>query len=117
MTKEQQIEQAVSDLIKLTLEGKWEKAYGKYYHDSLEKTDLDGITVKGKPANIENGRNFSSKISNIRDFSAVGSIVKNNRSFVVWSFDFDVAGQPLQVVEVAIQDWDNGRIIRERFIA
>jgi hypothetical protein len=113
----QQITAAVDELVLLTLDGKWEIAYDKFYHEHLEKTDLDGIMVKGKDQNIVNGRAFSSKIANVRDFSCVGKIVKDMRSIIVWSFDFDVDGAPFKVVEVAIQDWEDGQIIRERFFA
>ena len=112
---EQQIAASVDDLISLALAGKWETAFDKYYHADLEKTDLDGIVVKGFNANYENGRIFSSKISNVRDFSSVGKIVKGNRSFIIWSFDFDVDGNPLKLIELAIQDWQDGKIIKERF--
>ncbi|MBX9733245.1 MAG: hypothetical protein K2X37_04220 [Chitinophagaceae bacterium] len=112
-----QMQTAVDDLVQLTLEGKWEIAFERYYHEELMKTDLDGILVKGKMANIENGRIFASKISNIRDFSCKGKVVADNRTFIVWSFDFDVAGEPFKVTEVAIQDWEDGKIIRERFFA
>lgn len=105
----------VEELVSLALEGKWEIAFEKFYHPDLEKTDLDGNPVHGIQQNIENGRIFSSRISNIRDFSSPGIIVKGNRSFITWSFDFDVDGNPFKVIEVAIQDWENGKIVRERF--
>jgi hypothetical protein len=108
---------AVNELISLALEGKWEIAFEKFYHPDIEKKDLDGIPVHGKQKNIENGRIFSSRISNVRDFSCSGSLVKDNRSFIVWSFDFDVDGNPFKVIEVAIQDWENGKIVKERFFA
>jgi hypothetical protein len=53
----------------------------------------------------------------VRDFSCSGSVVKDNRSFIVWSFDFDVDGNPFKVTEVAIQDWEDGKIVKERFFA
>lgn len=114
---QQQISTAVDELASLVVEGKWELAFDKYYHESLEKTDLDGILVKGKAVNFANGQAFVAKISNVRDFSFSGKVVKGNRSFLVWSLDFDVDGVPLKIVEVAIQDWEDGKIIRERFIA
>ncbi|MBC7887309.1 MAG: nuclear transport factor 2 family protein [Ferruginibacter sp.] len=113
----QQITAAIDELVSLAVEGKWETAFEKFYHKDLQKTDLDGTVVNGKAANFENGKIFSSKISNVRDFSNAGKIVKGNRSFLVWSLDFDVAGEPFKVVEVAIQDWEEGKIIRERFFA
>ncbi|WP_309640260.1 SnoaL-like domain-containing protein [Flavobacterium sp.] len=117
MMTEQQISSAVDELAALVVEGKWEIAFEKFYHENVEKTDLDGIPVEGKAQNLANGREFVSKISNVRDFSFSGKVVKGNRSFLVWSFDFDVDGQPLKIIEVAIQDWEDGKIIRERFIA
>lgn len=111
------IEKAVEELITLTLSGQWEQAYEKFYHPQVEKTDLDGKPVKGFQENVENGRAFSARISNVRDFSSAGALVRGNRSFIVWSFDFDVEGEPLKVTEVAIQDWEDGKIIKERFFA
>jgi len=112
---EQQISTSIDELVSLAIDGKWEIAFEKFYADDLEKTDLDGLLVKGKEQNVINGRAFSSKISNVRDFSCAGKIIKGNRSFISWSFDFDVDGNPLKVVEVAIQDWENGKIVKERF--
>lgn len=114
---EQQIKKAVEELISLAINGKWETAFEKFYHPDVQKTDLDGVIVNGWATNFENGKVFSSKISNIREFSCVGNVVKGNRSFIIWSFDFDVDGSPLKIVEVAIQDWKDEKIISERFFA
>jgi nicotinamidase-related amidase len=113
----QHIAASVDQLVELAQAGNWEVAFEKFYHPDVEKTDLDGIPVKGWEQNLANGRIFSSRISNVRDFSCVGSLVKGNRSFVVWSFDFDVDNSPFRVVEVAVQDWENGKIVKERFFA
>lgn len=113
----EQISASLDDLIALAIEGKWEIAYEKYYAPELEKTDLDGVVIKGKEMNIEIGRTFSSKISNVRDFSCAGKVVNGTRSFVIWSLDFDVDGAPFKVTEVAVQDWGEGKILRERFFA
>ncbi|MFN4316166.1 MAG: SnoaL-like domain-containing protein [Chitinophagaceae bacterium] len=110
-----QISNSVDELVSLALEGKWEVAFEKFYSDDFERIDLDGVPVKGKEQNVINGRAFASKISNVRDFSCPGKIVKGNRTFLSWSFDFDVDGMPLKIVEVAIQDWENGKIVKERF--
>jgi hypothetical protein len=114
---EEQIAVSVDELVSLAIEGKWELAFAKFYAQDFEKTDLDGLPVKGMEQNIANGRIFSSKISNVRDFSCAGKIIKGSRSFISWSFDFDVDGKPFRVLEVAIQDWENGKIVTERFFA
>ena len=111
------ISENVQELIDLTLNGKWETAYEKFYHQDLLKVDLDGIEVNGKEQNIQLGKRFAASISNVRAFSSAGYIVEGNRSFISWSFDFDVEGNPFKVEEVAIQDWQDGKIIKERFFA
>ncbi len=111
------ISTAVAELVDLALAGKWEIAFSQFYHPDFIKTDLNGEPVQGMEKNIENGRIFSSKVSNIREFSCAGTIVHGNRSFIIWAFDFDVDGQPFKVTEVAIQDWEEGKIVQERFFA
>lgn len=115
---EQQIASALDELITLMAEGKSIEAFDKFYHNDIEKTDLDGVVKKGKPANDKANQELLNKITAVRDLTAIGKIVKGNRSFLVWSVDFDHAdnGQ-VKAVEVAIQDWQDGKIIRERFIA
>ncbi|WP_046246808.1 SnoaL-like domain-containing protein [Hymenobacter terrenus] len=115
---EQQIAAQLDELIATMAAGKALEAFDTFYHDDLEKTDLDGITHYGKAANRQVGVELLSKVVEVRDFTAVGKIVKGNRSFLVWSLDYDHADNgPAKVVEVAIQDWQDGKIIRERFIA
>ncbi|MEM8908031.1 MAG: hypothetical protein AAGD05_09320 [Bacteroidota bacterium] len=118
MSTESQIHAALDELVQLVAAGKPMEAYEKFYHKNLEKTDLDGITHKGKAVNRAIGETLLSKVTAIRDFLVVGKIVKDNRSFLVWSLDFDHSENgPIKVTQVAIQDWEDGQIIRERFIA
>ncbi len=93
------------------------EAFAKFYHDDIEKTDLDGVTHQGKTRIDKMGHQQLADIVMVRDFSAVGRIVKGNRSFIVWSVDLDNTSGLLKAVEVAIQDWQDGKIIRERYFA
>ncbi|MBC8151423.1 MAG: nuclear transport factor 2 family protein [Bacteroidetes bacterium] len=115
---EQQISTALDELIATMAAGKPLEAFEKFYHDDLEKTDLDGVTHIGKAINEQVGIELLSKVKDVRDFTAVGKVVKGNRSFLIWSLDYDHADNgPAKVVEVAIQDWQDGKIIRERYVA
>ncbi|MBC8033763.1 MAG: nuclear transport factor 2 family protein [Chitinophagaceae bacterium] len=115
---EEQIGSSLEAMISLVAAGKPMEAFAQFYHDDLEKTDLDGVTHKGKLVNEQIGNELLSKVTAIRDFTAVDKIVKGNRSFLVWSLDFDHADDgAIKVTQVAIQDWQDGKIIRERFIA
>ena len=115
---EQHITATLDELVALMAAGKAMEASDIFYHEELEKTDLDGITHYGKAENLRVGAELLSKVVSVRDFSAVGKIVKGNRSFLVWSLDFDHADNgPVKVTEVAIQDWQDGNIFRERYVA
>jgi hypothetical protein len=117
MTQEQ-IAATLDELIATMAAGKAMEAFDTFYHDDLEKTDLDGVTHYGKAANRQVGVELLSKVVAVRDFTAVGKVVAGNRSFLVWSLDFDHADNgPVKVTEVAIQDWQDGKIIRERYVA
>ena len=115
---EQEIQTALDHLVDLFGSGQWELAFDTYYHEDLEKTDLDGVLVRGKAENLAIGKIAASKLAQVRDFSRVGQVVKGNRSFLVWSLDYDHANfGTIKLVQVAIQDWENGQIVRERFVA
>ena len=117
MMTEAQIAAAVDELIALVAEGKPMDAFAKFYHDDIEKTDLDGVTHQGKALIETMGYEQLASIVEVRDFSAVATVVKGNRSFIVWSIDLDNTSGLLKVVEVAIQDWQDGKIIRDRYFA
>lgn len=114
---EAQITTAIDELIALVADGKPMEAFDRFYHDDIEKTDLDGVTHTGKTLVEKLGHEQLSAILQVRDFSSVGRVVKGNRSFIVWSVDLDTTKGLLNVVEVAIQDWQDGRIINERYFA
>lgn len=115
---ESEISVKLDELTAMMAAGKPLETFELFYHDDLEKTDLDGITYHGKATNRRVGEELLTNVVAVRDFTAVGKVVKGNRSFLVWSLDFDHAvNGPAKVVEVAIQDWQDGRIIRERYVA
>lgn len=112
---EQEIQTAVAELADLTVHGKSLDAFEKFYADDLEKADVDGVVVRGKAANRQAGLDLLSKITAVRDFSCRGSVVSGHRAFVTWHIDFDHADfGPTEFNEVAIQDWQDGKIVRER---
>lgn len=113
---EQEIQTAVAELADLTVQGKSIDAFEKFYADDLDKTDVDGVVVNSKAANRQAGLDLISKITAVRDFSCRGTVVSGNRAFVIWHVDFDHADLgPTVFNEVAIQDWQDGKIVRERF--
>lgn len=114
---EQAIQTAIAELSGLALQGKGLEAFDTFYADHLERTEVDGTVVQGKAANRQAGMDLVAKITAWRDFSYRGSVISGSRAFVVWHLDFDHTDWgPTKLNEVAIQDWQDGKIVRERFV-
>ncbi|HVF96926.1 MAG TPA: SnoaL-like domain-containing protein [Flavisolibacter sp.] len=115
---EQQIKGSVEDIVALALAGKGAEAWEKYYHNDVEKVDLDGVSLKSKEKVLQANNALLNSISEVRTYAHAGSVVKGNRSFIVWDVDFDVTGAgTIKTTEVCVQDWEDGKIIKERFFA
>lgn len=115
---EQQILSSVEEIVGLALSGKGEEAWEKFYHQDVEKTDLDGVSIKSKEKVLDANRALLGNITEVRTYAHGGSLVKGNRSFIVWDVDFDVTGLgTVKTTEVCIQDWQDGKIIKEQFFA
>lgn len=100
----------------MTEQGHSMDAFEKFYADNLDKADVDGVVVLGKEANRQVGYELLSKVQQVRRFEFRGCIVTGNRAFVVWYIDIDHADfGPIVFNQVAIQDWENGKIVKERF--
>jgi hypothetical protein len=115
---EQQIQRSVEEIVALALANKGDEAWEKFYHPAVEKIDLDGISIQGKEKVLEANFALLGSITEVRTYAHGGSLVKGNRSFIVWDVDFDVKDVgAVKATEICIQDWEDGKIIRERFFA
>lgn len=115
---EAQIQSSVQEIVTLALSGRGLEAWEKFYHRDAEKIDLDGISIQGKEKVIAANQTLLGNITEVRTFVHAGTVVKGNRSFIIWDVDFDVKDLgTINTVEVCIQDWQDGQIIKERFFA
>ncbi len=115
---EVQIQSSVEEIVSLALSGKGAEAWEKFYHPDVEKTDLDGVSIKSKEKVLEANHLLLNNIAEVRTYAHGGSLVKGYRSFTVWDVDFDVKGLgTIKTTEICIQDWQDGKIIKERFFA
>lgn len=115
---EEQIRNSTDEIVTLALSGKGVDAWEKFYHADVEKIDLDGLSIKSKEKVLEANHLLLGNITDVRKYAHGGSLVKGSRGFIVWDVDFDVKGVgTTNTTEVCIQDWQDGKIIRERFFA
>lgn len=115
---EQQIQSSVEEIVALALSGKGAEAWEKFYAEEVEKVDLDGVSIQSKEKILAANQTLLNNITEVRTYAHGGTLVKGNRSFIVWDVDFDVTGLgTIKTTEVCIQDWQDGKIIKERFFA
>lgn len=118
MMTEQQIKSATEEIVALALSGKGAEAWEKFYHREVEKIDLDGVSIKSKEKVLEANYSLLNAITEVRTYAHGGTLVKGNRSFIVWDVDFDVKGLgTIKTTEVCVQDWQDGKIVKECFFA
>jgi ketosteroid isomerase-like protein len=111
------IESSVKDHISLILAGKALEAFEKYYAEDAVMQENDQPPRVGKATNRAFEQDFLSKVTAMRTYANDGYVVSGNRAFVVWRVDIDHAEWgTINTTQVAIQEWKDGRIVREKFV-
>jgi hypothetical protein len=90
---------AVEDLIAKVVGGKALEAFDRYYADDVTMQENEQPPRVGKAAcrGVE--------------------VISGNKAFIVYRIDADHAEWgTLNMSEVAIQEWSNGKVVRERFV-
>jgi hypothetical protein len=60
---------------------------------------------------------FLSKIKAVRTYVCDGYVISGNKAFIVYRIDADHADWgTMKMSEVAIQEWSNGKVVREKFV-
>ena len=111
------IESSVKDHISLILAGKALEGLEKYYAEDAVMQENDQPPRVGKATNRAFEQDFFSKVTTVRTLANDGYVVSGNRAFVVWRVDIDHAEWgTINNTQVAIQEWKDGRIVREKFV-
>lgn len=113
------IKENVDKLNNMILEGKILDAFDEFYGDDVIMEDNYQIKRSGKSTCREYEENF---VNNLTDFR--GAKVKNvlvseeaGVATVEWDFDFTHKDWGTRnYTQVAVQQWENGKIIREQFL-
>ena len=105
----------VNELIALIRQGKFLEAYERFYaEDATTQENLEPPRV-GLATLLENERKFLASVSDIH-LERVSSLVEGERAAINWVFAVtDPNGRKIQLDEVAYQEWQDGKIVRERY--
>lgn len=111
------IEQALTDLNQLVVKGRLIDAFEKYYHEDVAMQENNLPPTISKSANREREMQFLANVTEFRSASAEHVAVGDNISYVTWTYDYTHAEWGIrQYTQISIQEWKEGKIIRERFI-
>ena len=107
----------VSRLVELA--ERWEilPAIEELYDDDVEVSENLNPPMVGKAANRERERGFVAWVAEVREMRAALVLVDGNRSLINWHQDLvGTDGRHLVFDQLALQEWHDGRIVRERFV-
>jgi hypothetical protein len=107
---------AVEDLIAKVVGGKALDAF-LYYADNVAMQENEQPPRVGKAACRAFEVDFLSKIKAVRTYVCDGYVISGNKACIVYRIDADHADWgTLNMSEVAIQEWSNGKVVREKFV-
>ena len=110
------IQERVRSLVALVERGRFAEAIEQFYGDGVVMRDnLDPPTV-GKAANLERERGFERYIARLHESRADAVLVDGDRAVIHWHLDFTgVDGVRSRFDQLALQRWEGGRVVEERF--
>lgn len=110
------VKEKIEHLNQLILQGKALEGFELYYDDNVVMQENEGSPTVGKEVNRNREKEFYSKITEFRDAKVLGVAVESNSSFVKWFFDYTHKDWgERKFVQVSVQDWANGKIVKEQF--
>jgi ketosteroid isomerase-like protein len=113
------IAERIADLNSMILEGKILDAFDKHYAQDVVMADNFNDNRTGFDACRQFEVDFVNNLTDFRGAEVLDVSVDENTgiAFVKWHFDYShKEWGVMDYVQVAVQRWENGRIVHERFI-
>jgi hypothetical protein len=116
MNNMQSIQEKLSHLNSLVLEGKLLDAFELYYDDKVVMQENESQPTIGKEANRTREKEFLNSIIEFRHAKVLQTAVNGNVSFVIWNYDYTHKDWGLRnYQQVSVQHWNDGKIVKEQF--
>lgn len=112
----QTINERLSHLNQLILEGKAMEGFEMYYDDEVVMQENELSPTVGKDANRKRELDFFGSITEFRGAKALDVAVGENVSYVKWHFDYTHKEWGVRnYTQISLQHWKDGKIIKEQF--
>ncbi len=110
------IKEKIEDLVKMVNEGKILEAFEKYYSEEIVMQENEGEKRVGKEANREYEKAFVNGIVEFHSAKTLGIATGENYSTVESYMDVTHKDWGrIARTQVAVQRWENGMIVNEKF--
>lgn len=110
------IKSRVQELVALVEQGQITEALQRYYASDVAMQENLASPVVGREVNIERERAFFGGIT-LHENRARSVVVDGDRAVIHWLLDFTAGdGRRYTLDQFAIQEWQDGRVVRERFV-
>ena len=111
------IRSSVEQLVSMVEQGQILEAYEKFYAGNVAMRENTGAPVVGKDANREREIATLATVRDVHENRADFVLVDGDRAVIGWKFEFtNTEGVRLRLDQIAIQQWENGQIVDERFV-
>lgn len=108
----------ITDVYNHIAQGTAMDAFEEYYAENVVMILEDGTEVDGKDANRDRENEFFGSVQEFHgiDITAVGANEDEGKTFVESVMDVTFKnGARMKLAQVAVQYWEDERIVRERF--
>ena len=106
----------IQELLEYVQQGRIMDAMTEFYSEEVVMEEPMYGKTEGLAANLEREQHFVDSVKEFRGFEAKNVSVGENSAIYENVMDWvDVKGQEIHVEQVAVQEWKDGKIVRERF--
>lgn len=106
----------VGDLNDMLLQGQEIEALEKFYDPQVEVQENDREPLRGKRNAIEARKTFLSAVKEIKCAKPLKVAIGEGTTMVEWQVSYQLReGDEQQFTQVAVQEWKDGQIVREKF--
>jgi ketosteroid isomerase-like protein len=108
----------VNDLVGYIQSGRIVEAMGEFYADNVSMQENNNPPVVGLAANTEREKQFVAYVKQWKSLNidAVAVDADRGKALIQYNFEFEATdGQHLKYDQVAVQTWQDGKIIQEKF--
>jgi len=111
------IRENVEKLIEMVQRGEFLEAIEKFYAPQATMQENTQTPLRtGLPALLEGERQALARFKIVHHHQAPSFLVDGNRAAINWIFEItEQSGKHYVLDEIAYQEWQDGKIIRERF--